>query len=268
MELPAYANRPQHEKAGWYSPAAEAYVRARPKYPSSLITAVSAVAGIGANTRLLEIGSGPGTATRAFAPSGASIVCVEPNVDFVAIARRDLANYPQMSFVVSSFEDAVVPGSFDVMLAATSFHWINPERGVARIKALLNEGGCVLLLWNKEPQPIPEQIETIKDAFRRAEFPLLAKPVSKVGAVDGLSRLADPLRQHGFKERILCYTETHLSYDVETFVCLHQSLSPYLALSRAEQERATKVLGQCLTDLPGGTIYTSHVSVGQVFQVN
>ena len=56
---------------------AELYDRARPGYPEALVDDVVALSGIAPGGRILEIGSGTGKATEAFARRGFRIVCLE-----------------------------------------------------------------------------------------------------------------------------------------------------------------------------------------------
>jgi len=70
------------QRKSWYSPAAEAYNSARPKYPTNLVGKAVNAAHLSQSSRILEVGSGPGTATVSFAELGCHIVCIEPNPDF------------------------------------------------------------------------------------------------------------------------------------------------------------------------------------------
>ena len=85
----SFSNRPIEERTHWYSPAAQAYDKARPHYPAGLILHVAHLAQLGQHSKILEVGCGPGTATTAFAEFGCSIVCVEPNPDFCELARKN-----------------------------------------------------------------------------------------------------------------------------------------------------------------------------------
>jgi tRNA G46 methylase TrmB len=73
------------QRKRWYSPAAVAYNEARPRYPQALMGRAIATAGLSADSRVLEIGCGPGTATVALAPLGCELLCLEPNVDFYGV---------------------------------------------------------------------------------------------------------------------------------------------------------------------------------------
>jgi SAM-dependent methyltransferase len=108
-----------------FDEVAELYERARPGYPAQLFDDLSELAGLATGSRILEIGCGTGQATRDLIRRGYDVTCVELGPNLAAIARRAA---PEAEIVVSSFEDWD-PGSrrFDLVFAATSWHWIDPE---------------------------------------------------------------------------------------------------------------------------------------------
>ncbi|MGD1906678.1 MAG: hypothetical protein ACFB0C_11875 [Leptolyngbyaceae cyanobacterium] len=73
-----YGNRPLEQRKQWYSPAAVAYDAARPKYPAVLTNQVVTQARLSAQSKVLEVGCGPGTATVPLAALGLSILSDGP----------------------------------------------------------------------------------------------------------------------------------------------------------------------------------------------
>lgn len=67
---------------------AELYDRARPGYPPSLIRDLGQLAGIGPDSRVVEIGPGTGQATAALTALGASVTAVELGAALAAVLRR------------------------------------------------------------------------------------------------------------------------------------------------------------------------------------
>jgi cyclopropane fatty-acyl-phospholipid synthase-like methyltransferase len=67
LDISSYSNKPLEERAHWYSSAALAYDKARPRYPEALISHVANLTQLGSHSRLLEIGCGSGIATTDFA---------------------------------------------------------------------------------------------------------------------------------------------------------------------------------------------------------
>jgi len=99
------ASKGLEERKNWYSPAAEAYNSTRPKYPSELVGKAVSAAKLSSSSRILEIGSGPGTATTAFAELGCRMVCIEPNPDFCNLARMNCKSYSTVEVINKSFDE-------------------------------------------------------------------------------------------------------------------------------------------------------------------
>jgi SAM-dependent methyltransferase len=123
---------------------AERYDRARPSYPAALFVDLAALAEVGPGRRVLEIGCGTGQATVPLAELGGEIVCVELGANLAAIARRNLARFPSVQVVVAAFEEWPLPAEpFDLVFAATSFHWIDPAIRVGKTADALRIGGAL-----------------------------------------------------------------------------------------------------------------------------
>jgi SAM-dependent methyltransferase len=127
-----------------FDQAAELYDRARPGYPPALFDDLAELAGIGPGARVLEIGPGTGQATVPLAERGYRITAVELGADLAAVARRNLARLPAAKIVTAAFEDWPLPSEpFDLVLAATAFHWIDPDVRVAKAADALRPGGAL-----------------------------------------------------------------------------------------------------------------------------
>lgn len=132
-----------------FDSAADLYQQARPEYPEHLYEAMIAAAGLSADNRLLEIGSASGKATLPLVRRGFRITCVEPGPALAAAARRNLARFPDVEVVQSMFED-IDPSAherFDLVFAATAWHWLDPAVRYRRTWELLRPGGH-LAFWS------------------------------------------------------------------------------------------------------------------------
>ena len=128
-----------------FDSASDLYQQARPEYPEQLYEAMIAAAGLGADDRLLEIGCASGKATLPLARRGFRIICVEPGPALAAVRRRNLAGFPEVEVVQSTFED-IDPSEhepFDLVFAATAWHWLDPAVRYRRAWELLRPGGHV-----------------------------------------------------------------------------------------------------------------------------
>jgi SAM-dependent methyltransferase len=103
-----------------------------------------ALAELRPGARLVEIGCGTGQATLPLAERGFEIVGIELGGRLAAIARRNLAPFPRVRIVTSSFEEWDPGGErFDAVVAFNSFHWVDPERRYAKPAELLPAGGTL-----------------------------------------------------------------------------------------------------------------------------
>jgi SAM-dependent methyltransferase len=130
-----------------FDSAAELYHRARPRYPESMIDQLIALAKLTPASRVLEIGAGTGIATAALVERGMEIVALEPGPALADVARRNLAEFDRVRVEVATFEEwEGEPGSFDAVVSATAFHWIDPAVKYAKTARLLKPGGHLAIL--------------------------------------------------------------------------------------------------------------------------
>jgi SAM-dependent methyltransferase len=117
------------------------YDEARPEYPAELFDDLVVFAQLEPGDRLLEIGCATGKATRPLLARGFRITCVEPGAALAARAHAlglDVHN--------ARFEDFASDERFDLVFAATSWHWLDPGLRYAKAHALLRDGGH-LAFW-------------------------------------------------------------------------------------------------------------------------
>ncbi|MBA2454404.1 MAG: methyltransferase domain-containing protein, partial [Chloroflexia bacterium] len=80
------------------------YDEARPDYPEELFDDIVALSDIPDGGRILGLGCGTGIATVPFARRGYRIRCVELGEQLAAVARKNLAPYPDAEVYVGAFE--------------------------------------------------------------------------------------------------------------------------------------------------------------------
>jgi SAM-dependent methyltransferase len=131
-------------RRGTFDEAAELYDRVRPTYPAALVDDLVTLSGIAPTGRVLEIGIGTGQLTRALAERGYEIVGVELGPGLAAVAHRNLTRFPFVTVVNAAFEEWELPErQFDLVVAASSFHWLDPELRVAKSADALRRGGAL-----------------------------------------------------------------------------------------------------------------------------
>lgn len=125
----------------------ELYDRVRPTYPDELFADLIAITDLNRRSSVLEVGCGTGQATRSLARFGCSVTAVEPGAGMAAVARRRLASFNNVNVETSTFEDWNDRGRrFDVLVAASSWHWVDPSVGWRRAHDLLRPRGWMALI--------------------------------------------------------------------------------------------------------------------------
>jgi SAM-dependent methyltransferase len=123
------------------------YDRVRPRYPDDLFADLVAITGLGEGSSVLEVGCGTGQATRSLAALVGQVTAVEPGADMAALARERTADLPNVTVETSTFEQWDDRGRrFDVLAAASSWHWVDPAIGWQRAHEVLVPGGWMALL--------------------------------------------------------------------------------------------------------------------------
>jgi trans-aconitate methyltransferase len=130
--------------------SAELYEAARPSYPEALVDEAVARSGIPAGGRILEIGAGTGKATRPFARRGYPIVALEPGAKMAAVLRRNVAAFPRVAVEETTFEAwSGADRSFDLVVSAQAFHWVDPAVRYVKTAAALRPRGALALIRNE-----------------------------------------------------------------------------------------------------------------------
>jgi SAM-dependent methyltransferase len=135
---PVYTDR---HRAGAFGSAADRYDRYRPRYPQSLVAALVADHG----ARALDVGAGTGIASAQLMEAGAEVLAVEPDPRMAALAAGKGVHVEQ-----ATFEDWQPAGrTYDLVVFAQSFHWMQPERALTKVASILKPGGRLALLSNR-----------------------------------------------------------------------------------------------------------------------
>ncbi|WP_176457829.1 class I SAM-dependent methyltransferase [Rhodococcus sp. 06-1460-1B] len=227
-------DEPERPRGLSFGRVAEEYDRARPGYPAALYTDVLA----GGATRVLEAGAGTGKATVALAERGASVVAVEPDSGMAEVIRRRTENM-DVDVRVSRFEDFVcAPSSFDVVVAAQAWHWVDPDRGAAVAARALVPGGSLRLWWNMPGQldgPVWESVRAAYIATEPDAAPLLAHSLGVQ------SETAVP-RAAGFGPWSTSTYEWVQRYSADEFCAMAATYSSHLILTDTRRQEVLRAV--------------------------
>src|ERR1700722_10695770 len=154
--------RRREDLRGLFDGIAGRYNASRPGYPAEIVDAVCASAGISRGAEVLEIGCGTGQLTRQLAGRGFNLTAIDIGAAMIEAARTSVAD-PLVRFEVCSFEEFAGGAQFDLIVAATAFHWVDPGIGLAKAARLLRHGGWLALLTTEEtyPEPLRSQLREL-----------------------------------------------------------------------------------------------------------
>lgn len=167
------------KRAQTFDDIAELYDRGRREPPAWIYDTLFAETGFELSaTRVMEIGCGTGKSTLPLARLGARMTALEMGPNLASVARRNLAAYPRVDVVESRFEDWQAAETFDVALAITSWHWLDPAVRCERAAAALRDGGVLAFTLGEQAYPPgfdPFFVE-IQDAYEAVGMERIPEP--------------------------------------------------------------------------------------------
>jgi SAM-dependent methyltransferase len=218
-----------------------AYDAARPGHPGEVYDVLVQRCGLGPGTKVLEIGPGTGQATRRLLELGADpLVAVEPDralAEYLSSAIEERAEIR-----IATLEDVQLPqAAFDLAVAASSFHWVREEVGLAKIFAGLRRGGYVALWWTlfgegDRPDAFIEATTPLLDGLERS--PTRGEPGRPAHALDTEARQA-ALRASGFEGASHELIRWRVSWDTSGIRALYGTFSP---IARLDDARKAEIL--------------------------
>ena len=135
------------------------YDHARPGYPDALVAQIVAES---PGLDVLDVGTGTGIAARQFQAAGCTVLGVEPDKRMAECARAH-----GLPVEVATFEAWDPDGrTFDTVIAAQSWHWIDPVTGAAKAAQVLRPSGRLAIFGHVYEPPI-EVAEPFAAAYRR-----------------------------------------------------------------------------------------------------
>jgi SAM-dependent methyltransferase len=267
---------------GVFDAIASLYDRARPGYPAPAVSELVAACGISPSSRVLEIGAGTGQLTRDIAPTGARITCLEPGRSLAKMAKANLAAFAGVEVVSARFEDfGTPPGTFDVVVSATAFHWIDPTVSFAKAARLLQAGGHLALLTNTHSaggsDTSPTVAARIKNLHRRLApeagdwaYPTaeeIAARASEGGDIAAVwARVERKLSKppgvgHLFGPPVVHTYPWLATYDTGGYLAMLASQSSYALMEPSRREELLGAIGDLIDNRLGGTVTKQYVTV-------
>jgi SAM-dependent methyltransferase len=247
----------QERRRRSFDAVAGRYLAARPPYPEAAFDLVAERVPPPAD--VLEVGPGPGLATLPLAERGYRIVAVELGEQLAAEARRNLAGHRGVRIVQADFEEwqPPRPHAFDLLLAASSWHWIDPALAYQRAWHALRHGGWLALLAN---HPRPGRKGTRARRFWDATDPLYRRYAPELVRRRGWnpSRLPDVRRQILDSGRFLTAERQvfawRLDFQPDAYVGLLDTYSDHRTLDAGKRRQLFAAIRRLAAEEFGGEV--------------
>jgi len=220
------------------------YDRCRPTYPPALFDTV--LQAVGRPASALEIGIGTGQATRPFLEAGYRVTAIDIGRRMADFSRQKYEAFPGFQVFCTSFEDFHPKEPFDLIYAATAFHWIPQEAGYPKALKLLRPDGTLALFWNhpyvnRADDPLHQEIAR---AYQKYQGTTAASPeFSQKDCAPVLARL----QKYGF-----CHCRSFLFHAVRTldaqgYIALMNTYSGHRAMAREQKLGLEREIGDAIT---------------------
>jgi SAM-dependent methyltransferase len=229
-----------------FESAADLYHAARPAYPDELFDDLIELAGLRRGARLLEIGCATGKATRALLERGFSIVCVEMGAQLAERARRNLAGLP-VEIHIAPFEAwEGEPAAFELVYAATAWHWLDPTSRYRNAHRLLRPGGH-LAFWSALHafpagfDPFFTEIQEVYDAIGESHHPGEWPPPSPDQTPDQRAEIEASDLFEDIQIRRYVWDQ---HYTADEYIALLNTFSGHIAMETAKREHLYREIRQ------------------------
>ena len=200
------------------------YRRFRPTYPVTLADDIVNWSGLQKGARILEVGCGAGQATMLFSDLKPTQTSIDIGASLMRECRDRYASISNYQFVCSSLEDFDgATGSYDLIYAATCFHWLTPSVRFSKSCAMLKTNGHLAVFSDKHYKNRDGFFEEVQRCYEKHAPQLAMKAPRPVSAP------AKP-EENPLNKVVNNEYDRDISYTAEEYVGLLKTVSDHIAL--------------------------------------
>lgn len=248
------------QRSKFFDQQAECYDRSRPTYPAAVIDEL--LGPEPAPLDVLDVGCGTGIASRQMAAQGANVLGVE-----VAPRMAEIARTHGIAVEVAAFEDWDAAGrTFDRVVSAQAWHWLDLPVSTAKAASLLRPGGRLCLMWSAGCPPV-DLADALADIYARL-FPTVGSPGFGYAASrpsdrrSGLTEVHDSIAA---EPKLGPATEEWFpwtrEYDRDQWLDVLLSRSDHAALDAPVRDRLFEAIGAAIDDHGGSFVMSFETGV-------
>lgn len=231
------------------------YDRARPRYPAELFDALGSAAPLRLGARILEIGPGTGQATLELARRGLDVTAVRLGPALAELLRQKLAAFAACEVVQSpleSFEPR--EAAFDLVFAATSWHWVEQPAGRDVTARALRQGGHLAIVSGHHVEGGTSRFfADVQDCYER--WDPATPPGLSLSPASSIAPLCDSVDDDPrFGEPIFRRFERDLRYTTAEYLDVLQTFSGHIALDTPRRAGLLRCIAELIDGAYGGSI--------------
>ncbi|MCL2203184.1 MAG: class I SAM-dependent methyltransferase [Defluviitaleaceae bacterium] len=217
----------------------EGYDRARGGYPSELYADIFNYNQGG--KKAIEIGAGTGLATIPFLNNGYNVTAIEMGANMVDFLMQKFSGNQNFSVINDTFENASVDGeAYDIIYAASAFHWVDAEMGCPKVLRLLKDGGTFALFRNNtvpaDGEVLYEEIQSAYEKHYNSYYTSSKRPIKKT--VEDFWKPSEiytsfrfeSMEQYGFRDVTMKFYNASRTYSADEYIALMDTMSDNRAL--------------------------------------
>lgn len=225
-----------------FDTVASYYEKLRPGYVDELYQTIFEYIPIDENSRVVEVGSGGGQATAPMLKTWCSLTAVEYGTQFSERLKEKYRAYPKFSVVTDKFENVEFPnGAFDLVYAASAFHWIPEEIGYKKVFTMLKSGGAFARFANhpyrdKGNPALSEEIDALYDEFYYTYYNKKREPLSEYTEEQAKAR-AEIAERYGFSDIRYALFHRERVFSAKEYASLLGTYSDHIAMEETVRTR-------------------------------
>ncbi|MCG8483913.1 MAG: class I SAM-dependent methyltransferase [Clostridia bacterium] len=217
------------------------YDKIRPEYPNKLFKAVIEYCGHGENKKAVEIGAGTGKATTPFLNAGYDVTAVEISNNMSKFLLEKFAEYKNFVVITSTFEEVLLEeNSYDLIYAASAFHWVDAEIGCPKAFHLLKNGGAIALfrynMISGDGDELYDEIQKVYEKYYYSFYQSNKRPVKK--SKEDFKKPSEiyigyrfeDLKVYGFRDVVMKFFDFKMIYNADEYIAFIDTMSDHRGL--------------------------------------
>lgn len=217
------------------------YDKYRPTYVAELYSDIINYTSITENSNILEIGCGTGNATLPFIKTGAKVTAVELGENLTDYTKDKFSEYDNFNIINARFEDYKTDEKYDLIFAATAFHWIKPEYAYSRCKDLLTPYGVLATFWNtprisRHNAELYSEIQALYAEYLPDSKEESASLTESKWYTSRCNRLGGYIETYGYADCLFKLYQGKRKFNADDYIGLLHTYSDHMAL--CEEKRS------------------------------